>query len=85
MRIQENIERAMRLARIIHGDQVDKRDRPYMDHITDIAYRVQELGHVFQIVAILHDTIEDTKSRNLARDYDKRSVMSSEISSTMLW
>jgi (p)ppGpp synthase/HD superfamily hydrolase len=63
MTIQEKIERAEKLARIVHHNQVDKRGVPYMDHVTDIAYRVQELGHVFQIVAILHDTIEDTKPK----------------------
>ena len=63
MTIQEKIERAMRLARIVHGDQVDKRDRPYMDHVTDVAYSVHQLGHAFRIVAILHDTIEDTKPK----------------------
>jgi len=63
MTLQEKIERAMRLARIVHGDQVDKRDRPYMDHVTDVAYSVHQLGHTFRIVAILHDTIEDTKPK----------------------
>ena len=67
MTIQEKIERAEKLAWIVHHNQVDKRGVPYMDHITDVAYRVQELGHVFQIVAILHDTIEDTKSKKSRR------------------
>jgi len=63
MTIQEKIERAEKLAWIVHHNQVDKRGVPYVDHVNDVAYRVQELGHVFQIVAILHDTIEDTKSK----------------------
>ena len=67
MTIQEKIERAEKLARIVHHNQVDKRGVPYMDHVTDIAYRVQELGHVFQIEEILHDTIEDTESKKSRR------------------
>jgi len=63
MTIQEKIERAEKLAWIVHHNQVDKRGVPYVDHVNDVAYRVQELGHVFQIVAILHDTIEDTKPK----------------------
>tara|TARA_R110000851_G_scaffold186949_4_gene336387 strand:+ start:292 stop:795 length:504 start_codon:yes stop_codon:yes gene_type:complete len=63
MTIQEKIERAERLARIVHGDQVDKAGRPYMNHVTDVAYSVHKLGYAFRVVALLHDTIEDTKPK----------------------
>ena len=47
--------------------QKDKKGFPYMSHINDIAYRVAYLGEQYEIVGLLHDSIEDAhddKSRN---------------------
>lgn len=49
------------LAAIAHRDQ-KYGDRPYMDHVDEVVAVVREagFGRPFQIVALLHDTIEDT-------------------------
>jgi (p)ppGpp synthase/HD superfamily hydrolase len=51
--------KATRIASKVHKDQVDKKNFPYMAHISDVASRVSHLGESYEIVGLLHDAIED--------------------------
>jgi len=53
------ILKATQIASRIHKDQVDKKNYPYMAHISDVASRVSHLGESYEIVGLLHDAIED--------------------------
>ena len=47
------------IAERVHGNQVDKKDYPYVAHILDVASRVAHLGESYEVVGLLHDAIED--------------------------
>lgn len=51
------------LACRLHTGQVDKADRPYIEHLTRVLLRVQAAGGdlIQQIASLLHDAIEDGK------------------------
>lgn len=51
------------LACRLHTGQVDKADRPYIEHLTRVLLRVQSAGggRIQQIASLLHDAIEDGK------------------------
>ena len=53
------IAKAKNIAARVHQKQVDKKEKPYMAHILDVASRVSHLGKPFEIVGLLHDAIED--------------------------
>ena len=53
------IDKAKNIAERVHQKQVDKKKKPYMAHILDVASRVSHLGEPFEIVGLLHDAIED--------------------------
>ena len=55
----DKIEIAKSIAMKVHGDQVDKKDFPYLAHIYDVAERVKKYGESYYIVGFLHDAIED--------------------------
>ena len=55
----DKIEIAKSIAKKVHGDQVDKKDFPYLAHIYDVAERVKKYGESYYIVGLLHDAIED--------------------------
>jgi len=55
------IERAKEIAQSVHGPLKDKKHYPYMSHIIDVAKRVSHLGEKYEVVAWLHDAIEDAK------------------------
>jgi (p)ppGpp synthase/HD superfamily hydrolase len=52
------LEKAIELAAQAHAGQKDKQDLPYILHPLRVMMRVE--GEVAQMVAVLHDTIEDT-------------------------
>ncbi|WP_220151404.1 HD domain-containing protein [Thalassospira profundimaris] len=54
------LERARDWAQRFHAGQVDKLGRPYIDHVSDVAQRASLHGHEAEIVAWLHDIVEDT-------------------------
>ena len=58
---------ATKIALSVHGRQKDKRGEPYMGHIEDVEFRVRQLGPTFSVVAILHDSIEDAKSKRVRK------------------
>tara|TARA_B100000787_G_C16131657_1_gene267682 strand:- start:80 stop:1015 length:936 start_codon:yes stop_codon:yes gene_type:complete len=55
------IDKAKDIAKKVHQNQVDKENYPYMSHIADVAKRVSHLGEKYEVVAWLHDTIEDAE------------------------
>jgi guanosine-3',5'-bis(diphosphate) 3'-pyrophosphohydrolase len=52
------IEKALQIAAKAHEGQKDKEGLPYILHPLRVVHRVQ--GEEAQIVAVLHDVIEDT-------------------------
>lgn len=52
------LEAAKVVARLAHGEQVDKAGRPYTEHLGRVAQRM--LTDVEATVAWLHDIVEDT-------------------------
>ena len=50
---------AKEIAKKVHGNQVDKKNYPYMAHILDVASRVSHLGENYEITGLLHDAIEE--------------------------
>src|SRR5829696_1572337 len=53
-----NIERALQIAAKAHEGQKDKEGLPYILHPLRVMMRVE--GEEAQVVAVLHDVIEDT-------------------------
>jgi hypothetical protein len=53
------LEKAIELAARYHAGQKDKQGLPYITHPLRVMQRVQ--GESAQIVAVLHDTLEDTE------------------------
>jgi hypothetical protein len=51
---------ALMIAGMGHHNQFDKAGRPYMDHVTAVAHRVERYGPDAVIIAYLHDVVEDT-------------------------
>lgn len=54
------LDQAKALAIQKHDGQTDKLNVPYIHHIEDVARRVAHLGPDVEIVAWLHDIVEDT-------------------------
>ncbi len=57
------IFKATVIAEKVHANQVDKKNYPYMAHVQDVASRVSHFGEAFEIVALLHDAIEDAEPK----------------------
>ena len=55
-----NLERAIELATLAHRGQVDKAGRPYILHPLELMSRFADADADAKIVAVLHDTIEDS-------------------------
>lgn len=63
MTIEQDVPRAKfaeQLARGWHDGQVDAVGKPYILHVEAVAGSVYDMGESYQVVAWLHDTIEDT-------------------------
>lgn len=56
--ISEKLKEAIHLATSCHKGQVDKAGKPYIEHPMRVMSAVA--GEVEKIVAVLHDTLEDT-------------------------
>ena len=48
------VSEAKEIAKKVHGNQVDKKDYPYMAHVLDVASRVSHIGENYEITGILH-------------------------------
>ena len=53
-----NLAKAMNMAAVAHGLQVDKQGLPYLMHVLRVAGNCQDETQM--IVALLHDVVEDT-------------------------
>jgi (p)ppGpp synthase/HD superfamily hydrolase len=58
--MKDNFDSAVRFALDAHQGQIDKGWSPYIMHLMGVWARVREGSLKTQIVALLHDTIEDT-------------------------
>ena len=58
MTIDRQLETALRIATKKHDGQVDKQGAPYIEHPKRVAASLEDPG--LKVVALLHDTIEDT-------------------------
>lgn len=56
----DHVEAARALARRAHAGQVDKAGRPYIEHPAAVSDRLPPDHPVLQVVAWLHDVVEDT-------------------------
>ncbi|BAQ70287.1 HD domain protein [Rhodovulum sulfidophilum] len=56
---------ALALAQKVHSAQVDKLGNPYIEHVCAVASAVAHLGLEFEIVGLLHDSLEDCADRSL--------------------
>ena len=82
--MQYKIDIARKIAERVHLEpnkkypkgQKDKKGFPYMAHIDDIANRVAHHGEQYEIVGLLHDSIED------AHDNETRSKVEELIKSS---
>jgi (p)ppGpp synthase/HD superfamily hydrolase len=65
--LQEQLETAIKIAVDAHAGQVDKAGMPYILHPLEVMRRCQKHGIHHQMVAVLHDVLEDTEvtSRDL--------------------
>lgn len=57
---QADLARAIAIAASAHAEQIDKAGRPYILHPIRVMQRVTPHGLEAQIVAVLHDVVEDT-------------------------
>jgi (p)ppGpp synthase/HD superfamily hydrolase len=57
---QTDLAKAIRLAAVAHGEQLDKTGRPYILHPIRVLQRCERHPIEVQIVAVLHDVVEDT-------------------------
>jgi len=60
--VTNTLERAILWATINHANQQDKGGQPYILHPLSVMFRVRRVGEIetVQVVAVLHDTVEDT-------------------------
>jgi (p)ppGpp synthase/HD superfamily hydrolase len=57
-RYSGSLEHAIVLAAVLHAGQVDKAGEPYILHCLEVALSMRSIDA--KIVAVLHDTVEDT-------------------------
>lgn len=71
--MKDNFEDALQFAINAHSGQLDKGWTPYIQHLLGVWSRVRETSLKTQIVALLHDTIEDTTVtyEELEREFGK--------------
>lgn len=62
MESSDLISQALQLAVVAHGRQIDKSGAPYILHVLDVwrSIRSADFDQTHQIVAILHDVVEDS-------------------------
>ena len=68
------VDKARKIAEKVHGTQTDKKKKPYMAHVNDVAKRVQSLGDEYIIVALLHDAIEDAVDHEAGEKFQEEII-----------
>lgn len=59
------VKQAWKLAERAHAGQVDKLGKPYIEHVRTVAATVAHLGESYEIVGLLHDSLEDCDDLSL--------------------
>ncbi|MCL1826072.1 MAG: HD domain-containing protein [Betaproteobacteria bacterium] len=59
------VAEALQLAETAHHGQVDKSGVKYVEHVKAVAQKVRHLGEKYEIVGLLHDSVEDCKDRSI--------------------
>jgi len=59
------IAEALQLAETVHHGQVDKSGVAYIEHVKAVAQKVRHLGEKYEIVGLLHDSVEDCIDRSI--------------------
>lgn len=59
--VSDLVQRAKELACRAHAGQVDKAGRPYIEHVARVAAAVAHFGWHVEVVAWLHDVLEDCR------------------------
>lgn len=54
------VAEARGIAEAAHAGQLDKAGCPYMEHVSRVASAVAHCGEDYEVVALLHDVVEDT-------------------------
>lgn len=67
--MKDNFESALQLAMNAHAGQLDNGWTPYIMHLLGVWSRVREESLTTQIVALLHDSVEDTDT-SMTNIYD---------------
>ena len=62
---EDLIHQAAQVARAAHAGQVDKLGVDYFEHVAAVADAVSDYGANYQIVALLHDSLEDCDDRSI--------------------
>src|SRR5690242_7636864 len=58
--MQRALSDAIALAAVAHGGALDKSGQPYITHPIRVMMRCERHGPLAQMIAVLHDTVEDT-------------------------
>jgi len=59
------VSEALELAKAAHRGQLDKLGVDYIEHVKVVAQAVQHLGEKYEIVGLLHDSLEDCKDHSI--------------------
>lgn len=62
---EDLVQQAAHIARAAHAEQVDKLGVDYFEHVAAVADAVSDHGATYQIVALLHDSLEDCEDRSI--------------------
>jgi len=81
-----SLEKAIEIAESVHTNQTDKKGYPYMAHIIDVVSRVSDFGKSYEIVAMLHDAVEDAEPKSFRKSIRNqiKEHFSTEISEAIL-
>jgi (p)ppGpp synthase/HD superfamily hydrolase len=61
----DRVSEALRLAEAAHFGQRDKLGVDYLEHVKAVARSVRHLGETYEIVGLLHDSVEDCDDRSI--------------------
>ena len=59
-------ETSLKHARKAHEGQLDKRGRPYIQHVLEVSQAVAFMGEEYAVVGLLHDVLEDSELKDVS-------------------